>query len=57
MMSVLIPMYVGADIVYNAGYLESGMFSSLEMCVMADEFISYVRRIFSAVSLLLCWCT
>lgn len=41
MMSAFMP----ADIVYDAGYLESGMFSSLEMCVMADEFISYAPRI------------
>lgn len=42
---VMMSAFMPADIVYDAGYLESGMFSSLEMCVMADEFISYAPRI------------
>ncbi|MCH1978290.1 trimethylamine methyltransferase family protein [Lawsonibacter sp. OA9] len=44
MMSTFMPNFVHADIVYDAGYLESGKLSSIEMCAMADEFIGYVRR-------------
>ena len=41
----------GADIVYDCGYLETGMMSSLEMLVLMDEHHGFVRRIVRGVDL------
>ncbi len=43
--SCLLNVLVGTDVVYDCGYLESGIVSSLEMLVMSDEQIGMARRI------------
>ena len=35
----------GANLVHDVGYVESGLTASLEMVVVADEIISFVRRL------------
>lgn len=39
----------GANLVHDVGFLESAMSSSLECLVMADEIISYVRKIVDGI--------
>ncbi|HWR41730.1 trimethylamine methyltransferase family protein [Sporomusa sp.] len=39
----------GANLVHDVGFLESAMSSSLECLVMADEIISYVRKIVGGI--------
>jgi len=43
--SSLFSMLSGANLVHDVGYLESGMTGALEMIVMVDEIIGYIRRI------------
>lgn len=43
--SSLFSMLSGANLVHDVGYLESGMTGALEMIVMVDEILGYVRRI------------
>jgi len=48
-MTCLVTSLTGVNVVYDAGYLESGKTSSLEMVVMADEMVGMVRRIFRGI--------
>jgi trimethylamine--corrinoid protein Co-methyltransferase len=41
----------GANLVHDVGYLESGLTSSLEMMVIDDEIISFVRRLMRGIDL------
>lgn len=43
--SSLFSMLSGANLVHDVGYLESGMTGALEMIVMVDEILGYIRRI------------
>jgi trimethylamine--corrinoid protein Co-methyltransferase len=39
----------GSNLIHDAGYIESGMTASLEMMVVADEIISFVRRLIGGI--------
>ena len=43
--SSLFSMLSGANLVHDVGYLESGKTGALEMIVMVDEILGYIRRI------------
>jgi len=43
--SSLFSMLSGANLVHDVGYLESGKTGALEMIVMVDEIIGYIKRI------------
>jgi trimethylamine--corrinoid protein Co-methyltransferase len=43
--STYLPTLGGADVVYDAGYLESGMMSSLEMVTVFNEIAGFVRHL------------
>ena len=43
--SAYVPALAGADVLWDAGYLESGLACSFEMAVMVDEMIGFVRRL------------
>lgn len=45
MFTCLVDNLAGSDVVWDAGYLETGKISSLEMLVIIDEVIGLVRRI------------
>lgn len=42
--SLLLETMAGAHLVHDVGYLEGGLTNSLEMIVMADEMIAWVKR-------------
>lgn len=42
--SLLLETMAGAHLVHDVGYLEGGLTNSLEMIVMADEMIAWVRK-------------
>jgi trimethylamine--corrinoid protein Co-methyltransferase len=41
----------GANLVHDVGYIESGLTASLEMMVVCDEIISFVRRLMRGIEL------
>jgi trimethylamine--corrinoid protein Co-methyltransferase len=41
----------GANLVHDVGYIESGLTASLEMMVMGDEIISFVRRLMRGIEI------
>jgi trimethylamine--corrinoid protein Co-methyltransferase len=41
----------GANLVHDVGYIESGLTSSLEMMVVCDEIIGFVRRLMRGIEL------
>ena len=41
----------GANLVHDLGYLESGLTGSFEMVVVADEIVSYVRRLLRGIEI------
>lgn len=41
----------GANLVHDVGYVESGLTCSLEMVVLGDEVISFVRRLMAGMSI------
>lgn len=47
--SLLLETLAGAHLVHDVGYLEGGLTNSLEMIVMADEMIAWVKRFMSQV--------
>lgn len=47
--SLLLETMAGAHLVHDVGYLEGGLTNSLEMIVMADEMIAWVKKFMQAV--------
>jgi len=41
----------GANLVHDVGYIESGLTCSLEMIVLGDEIISFVRRLMAGIAI------
>jgi trimethylamine---corrinoid protein Co-methyltransferase len=41
----------GANLVHDSGYIESGLTASLEMMVVCDEIISFVRRLMTGIEI------
>jgi len=50
-LSILWTALSGANLVHDTGYIESGLTASLEMMVISDEIIGFVRRLMDGIQI------